>query len=225
MERVSFSAYTPDELVQILAERVSSVVEPAAINLCAKKVASTHGDARRAITVCREAVNIAKEGIQVVATTGAPIMKQGSGSTLLVTISHMAKALKIGNSSRFEVTIAELSVQAQIVLCVAASSVALDSTDGEHHSDGTKSGNDMKLTQGSLYNKCMSVWKKLRTGMGLSHVEFSGTIDVLVAQGLLHVRGKQTSGGRSRQLALQIEWHDLATALGDQPFFKTAVER
>lgn len=218
--KVLFQAYTPGDLVDILAERVGAVMQKPAIHLCAKKIAATHGDARRALSVCREAVVLAKRELRdtldiAVSNEKSELLGQREGTTL-VTIRHITAALTACGVSRYKDAISALSVQAQIVLCVAATAVA-GVPDG-----GGKAGKRTRLTQGDLREKCMGVWQRLRTGGGLSQIEFSGTIDMLAAQGLLRLKGKLLAGGSARQLVLQIEFADVEVALGDQPFFKTA---
>lgn len=222
--KVLFAAYTPQDLRSILAERVGLVMEPGAINLCAKKIASTHGDARRAINLCREAVTVAKRELQAKLDTATLGESKGGNAKLPVTIGHMAKAWRAARGCQYEDAIAALSLQAQIVLCVAATWATSESDYGEDLCDCARPQKRARLTQGGLHEKCMTVWEKSRTG-GLSQIEFSGTVDMLAAQGLLGVKGKQHAGGRARQLVLQIEFSDVQVALGDQPFFKVATGR
>lgn len=218
--KVLFKAYTPEDLANILTERVGATFQTPAIHLCSKKIAATHGDARRAISLCREAVVFARRELQdkldsAVSEEERKLVGQRQ-EVGLVTIRHISFAIASGRASRYAQAIAALSVQAQIVLSVAAAAVA-----GGGHPDGAKSGKGARLTQGELHEKCMHVWGRLRTGGGLSQIEFSGTIDMLAAQGLLGLKGKQLAGGRARQLVLKIEFSDVEVALGDQPFFKT----
>lgn len=204
---------------------MGTIMEPGAIKLCARKVASTHGDARRAIGLCREAVNIAKDELDATRDAATSSKDQDTPSKYSVTIGHMARALKAGCASQYEKVIAGLSTQAQVILCVAAVSSICEVDLGVHQSERIRSGNRIRLTQGALHDKCASVLGKLRTGAGLSQVEFSGTIDILVAQGLMNVAKKQRMSGRARELILQIGWLDVVTALGDRPFFKAATKR
>lgn len=226
MSKVPFQTYSPQDISEILHERVGDVIQAAALKLCAKKVASTHGDARRAISICREAVNIAKRNLE--ASEDANVRDPEGGIPTcqpLVTLAHMAEALKNGRLSRFEDAIAALSVQAQMVLCVASALQGCRADEVMNERDVNGSSGCGKLTQGALHDKCAAVWGSLRTGAGLTHVEFSGTIDMLEMQGLMSVQKKRPIGGRSRQLTLLINWSDVEDALGDQPFFKAATSR
>lgn len=58
-----FTPYTTDQIVSILQERLShtsslTVIDPMAIQFCARKVAAVHGDVRKALDICRRAVEL-----------------------------------------------------------------------------------------------------------------------------------------------------------------------
>ncbi|OCK83268.1 origin recognition complex subunit 1 [Lepidopterella palustris CBS 459.81] len=62
--RVSFPGYTYDQLMQIIQSRLEgvpgTVIHPDAVQFASRKVASVSGDARRALDICRRAVEIAE---------------------------------------------------------------------------------------------------------------------------------------------------------------------
>ncbi|KAF1972936.1 P-loop containing nucleoside triphosphate hydrolase protein [Bimuria novae-zelandiae CBS 107.79] len=63
LTRITFSGYTHDQLTQIIQSRLEGVpgniVHPDAVQFAARKVAAVSGDARRALDICRRAVEIA----------------------------------------------------------------------------------------------------------------------------------------------------------------------
>ncbi|CAM9126827.1 unnamed protein product [Discosporangium mesarthrocarpum] len=229
-EKVLFRAYSPKELNEILTERVGGIVEAGAINFCSKKVAASSGDARRAISLCREAVSLAKEEWDTKECDGVSAKVGGEQEIIsaqqgpaLVTIAHMAKAVRAGNMSNYEDVISSLAPQAQVVLCVAAAMVG-GPTEENEMSRGRSTDRVEPLEQGRLHERCKLLWSKSRLGGVLSQIEFSALVDNLSAQGLLGVKCKQRSRtvGRARRLTLQIEFTDVQAALGDQPFFRIA---
>ncbi|CAN0533149.1 unnamed protein product [Ectocarpus sp. 12 AP-2014] len=222
-QRLLFQSYTPEDLACILTERVGSTVHPSAIQFCAKKAAATTGDARRALNTCREAVVLADQELQQKlddATSEAEReqLLEGGGDNM-VTIRHMAKAVAAGNAAKYAGAIAALSLHAKVVLTVAAAAVGVVSD--REGGAGAHGGKGVRLTQGSLQEKCSSAWRKLQTAGGPSQIEFTGIVDLLAASGLLGLKSKQQTGGRTRELMLKIEFADLEAALGDQSFFKT----
>lgn len=64
LTRVTFPGYTHDQLMLIIQSRLEgvggNVVQPDAIQFAARKVAAVSGDARRALDICRRAVEIAE---------------------------------------------------------------------------------------------------------------------------------------------------------------------
>jgi origin recognition complex subunit 1 len=65
LTRITFPGYTHTQLMAIIQSRLSGidqvVVEPDAIQFASRKVAAVSGDARRALDICRRAVEIAEE--------------------------------------------------------------------------------------------------------------------------------------------------------------------
>uniref|UniRef100_H2YCD2 Cdc6 C-terminal domain-containing protein n=1 Tax=Ciona savignyi TaxID=51511 RepID=H2YCD2_CIOSA len=66
---INFKPYSKDQLVEILQARIAkasinssdgSVIDNIAVQFCARKVAATTGDARKALDVCRRAVELAE---------------------------------------------------------------------------------------------------------------------------------------------------------------------
>lgn len=64
LHRITFRGYTHDQLMQIIQSRLQNVpgniVHPDAVQFASRKVAAVSGDARRALDICRRAVEIAE---------------------------------------------------------------------------------------------------------------------------------------------------------------------
>jgi origin recognition complex subunit 1 len=67
LTRITFPGYTHTQLMAIIDSRLSGVeqviVEPDAIQFASRKVAAVSGDARRALDICRRAVEIAEQDV------------------------------------------------------------------------------------------------------------------------------------------------------------------
>ncbi|KAL8736256.1 MAG: hypothetical protein Q9166_000411 [cf. Caloplaca sp. 2 TL-2023] len=67
LTRITFPGYTHEQLQAIISSRLSHVpghiVDPDAIQFASRKVAAVSGDARRALDICRRAVEIAEDEI------------------------------------------------------------------------------------------------------------------------------------------------------------------
>ncbi|EER00107.1 origin recognition complex 1 protein, putative [Perkinsus marinus ATCC 50983] len=68
--RVNFSPYSSDQIAEIIRHRMEecgggAVFESNAIKLCAMRVASVSGDIRKALHICRRAIELRKRGCKV----------------------------------------------------------------------------------------------------------------------------------------------------------------
>ncbi|EEH45787.1 origin recognition complex subunit 1 [Paracoccidioides brasiliensis Pb18] len=71
LTRITFSGYKHRELMEIIGSRLSNVpgniVDPDAVQFASRKVAAVSGDARRALDICRRAVEIAEQASETAA--------------------------------------------------------------------------------------------------------------------------------------------------------------
>ncbi|XP_020377331.2 cell division control protein 6 homolog [Rhincodon typus] len=82
---LNFLPYTREQLVAILQDRLNQVsgekvLDAAAIQFCARKVSSVSGDARKALDVCRRAVEIVESNVRSQTAT-KPTVKSESPET------------------------------------------------------------------------------------------------------------------------------------------------
>ncbi|PYH92197.1 putative origin recognition complex subunit Orc1 [Aspergillus ellipticus CBS 707.79] len=70
LHRITFPGYTHTDLMEIITTRLANVpgniVDPDAIQFASRKVAAVSGDARRALDICRRAVEIAEQASEEV---------------------------------------------------------------------------------------------------------------------------------------------------------------
>ncbi|KRT86686.1 AAA protein [Oryctes borbonicus] len=113
LTRLTFQAYTHKQLQEIVTMRLmgTKIFNPDAIQLVARKVASVSGDARRALDICRRAVEIA----------------ESEGANTLVSMNHVNEALNamitqpkvkaIKHCSRLQQLILQ-SIVAEVIICI-----------------------------------------------------------------------------------------------------------
>lgn len=74
LTRITFPGYRHTDLMEIISTRLASVpgniVDPDAVQFASRKVAAVSGDARRALDICRRAVEIAEQAAEEAATAG-----------------------------------------------------------------------------------------------------------------------------------------------------------
>ncbi|KAM7190549.1 P-loop containing nucleoside triphosphate hydrolase protein [Naviculisporaceae sp. PSN 640] len=87
LTRITFPGYNHEQLMRIVQSRLEGVpgdiVDPDAIQFAARKVAAVSGDARRALDICRRAVELAEADSKTVSSVSNPgtPSKKGRGVT------------------------------------------------------------------------------------------------------------------------------------------------
>nr|BAH83663.1 cell division cycle 6 [Patiria pectinifera] len=100
-ELLHFPPYSKDQIAAILLDRVQnnseeSVVEPIALQLCARKVAAVAGDIRKALDVCRRAVEIVECDVKSQLRFGSRSPVKNSGQYSSTTTSSSPRLKKVG---------------------------------------------------------------------------------------------------------------------------------
>ncbi|XVF46700.1 hypothetical protein PTKIN_Ptkin03bG0048900 [Pterospermum kingtungense] len=135
---VTFRAYSKDQILSILLERLMVlpyvVFQHQALELCARKVGAASGDMRKALCVCRSAVEILEAEPRESASNVSLKSEEGkfashhtapdpeisqSPESITVRIDHMALALSKTFKSPVVDTIQSLPQHQQIILCSA----------------------------------------------------------------------------------------------------------
>jgi len=75
LTRITFPGYKHTDLMEIISSRLANVpgniIDPDAIQFASRKVAAVSGDARRALDICRRAVEIAEQASEAAAAAAA----------------------------------------------------------------------------------------------------------------------------------------------------------
>ncbi|GAA0172583.1 replication origin binding protein [Lithospermum erythrorhizon] len=135
---ITFRAYSKDQIIKILCQRLTTLpytaFQPQALELCARRVAAASGDMRKALWVCRSAIEILEAEIkeslsisqsssleqacfdnQKAAICNGPTKKEFS----IVRVDHVAAALSKAYKSPVVDTIQSLPQHQQLILCSA----------------------------------------------------------------------------------------------------------
>ncbi|KAL5164530.1 Cell division control protein 6 B [Glycine soja] len=221
---VNFRAYSKDQILKILEERLNefpySVFQQQALELCARKVAATSGDMRNALCICGSAIEMLEAEIRESAcnlntsleeisssrqnfATAPDFMKKREFDT--VKTDHMARALSKTYRSPVVDTIQSLPHHQQIVLCSSMK-----------HFRGAKK--DAIL--GELYKSYVGVCKScLIPPAGI--LEFSNMCRVLNDQGLIKLG--QSREDKLRRVSPKIDEGDITFALQGIRFFQNCL--
>lgn len=218
---VTFRAYSKDQIIRILQERLTVfpyiVFQPQALELCARKVAAASGDMRKALSVCRSAIEILEaEWRESASKMNSASAEQGLFDQQAVSafeffnsqvrVDHMAVALSNTFKSPIVDTIKSLPQHQQIILCSAVKSFR---------------GGKKDMTVGDLNKSYMNICKtSLIPPVGT--LEFFSMCRVLHDQGLLKVG--QSRDDKLKRVTLKADESDITFALQGVRFFRNCLQ-
>lgn len=162
-ELLNFCPYKVPEIIEIIKDRLQSVsssnenenmecqrdpkrgsatiIQENAIALCARKIASTSGDLRKALDVCRQAIEMAERESKTSSNSSS------LPSNVTVTISHIIKVLNNSAGSPILQKIRALNVHSKLIMVAAVLAVM---EINKFNSNGTDTG--AKLGFGAVGN-------------------------------------------------------------------------
>ena len=127
LTRITFPGYTHDQLMEIIQSRLEGVpgdlIDPDAIQFASRKVAAVSGDARRALDICRRAVEIAENESLIenhppitptkTRKTAEPVPRRRTGRVVINTIKQ---AIIEATSSPLQQYVKSLSLGSKTML-------------------------------------------------------------------------------------------------------------
>jgi origin recognition complex subunit 1 len=124
LTRITFPGYTHEQLMKIIQSRLEGVpgdiVESDAVQFASRKVAAVSGDARRALDICRRAVELAETDVLGQAAPNTP-SKSGNGDKIpksfgRVTIGTVKRAINEATTSPLQQYLRGLPLSSKILL-------------------------------------------------------------------------------------------------------------
>ncbi|PHU16161.1 Cell division control protein 6 -like protein [Capsicum chinense] len=223
---VTFRAYSKGQIISILQQRLKAfpytVFQPQALELCARKVASASGDMRKALWICRSAIEMLESEIRDTINSldlpslhGGVSDQQRDGAcdesliheSNVVRVDHVAIALSKAYRSPVVDTIQSLPQHQQIILCSAVKLFR---------------GKKKDATIGELNISYLAVCKStVIPPVGI--MELSSMCRVLGDQGILKV-GKAREEKLCR-VTLKIDEADVTFALQGIRFFRNCLQQ
>ncbi|KAK2967050.1 hypothetical protein RJ640_015270 [Escallonia rubra] len=222
---VTFRAYSKDQIIMIIQQRLGvlpyRVFQPQTLELCARKVAAASGDMRKALCVCRSAIEMLEaelrestygldlpsvEGGFSDKRTGASCKNWIKQANNIVRVDHMALALSKAYRSPTVEIIQSLPQHQQIILCSI-----------------------VKLFRGPKKDTTVGELNKFYTDICKSTLippagimELSSMCRVLADQGLLKLG--QSREDKLRRVTLKVDEADISFALQGVRFFRNCLQ-
>ncbi|KAH7549918.1 hypothetical protein JRO89_XS13G0105100 [Xanthoceras sorbifolium] len=196
---LTFRAYSKDQIIRILQERLMAlpyiVFQPQALELCARKVAAESGDMRKALCVCRKAVEMLETELRDSASKINSTSVEKGSFDQQVRVDHMALTLSNTFKSPVIDTIQSLPQHQQIILCSAVKFFR---------------GGKKDTTVGEL-NKSYTDICKTAMIPPVGTLEFLSMCRVLNDQGLLKLG--QSREEKLKRVTLKVDESDIKFAL------------
>ncbi|KAH7672902.1 cell division control protein 6 [Dioscorea alata] len=199
---VTYCAYSKDQILKIIQQRLIvlgyDIFEPIALEFCARKVAAASGDMRKALDVCRSAIEVFEAELRL--ATNKEELK-------IVRFDHMDIALSRAFKPLIVDTIQSLPQHQQIILCSVVKFF------WQCKKNAT--------TLGEL-NRSYSEICKDNHIPPVGMLEFTNMCRALSDQGLLNVG--QSKEIKQKRVTLQIDGSDVRFALKEIRFFNNCLE-
>ncbi|ONM36344.1 cell division control protein 6 homolog isoform X1 [Zea mays] len=199
---VTFRAYSKDQISDIVKHRLKvleyDVFEPLALEFCARKVAAASGDMRKALGVCRSAVEVLE----------ARLHDFPDKELRIVTFDHMDIALSKAFKSAVVDSILCLPQHQQMVLCALANTF-------QHCKKKA-------TTLGELNKSYIEICRSTQVP-ALGMIEFSNMCMVLSDQGFMKLG--QSKEDKLRRVTLHIDSSDITFAFKGNRFFQKCLEQ
>ncbi|KGN47092.1 cell division control protein 6 homolog B [Cucumis sativus] len=215
---VTYRAYSKEQILKILQQRLTRlpfvVFHSQALELCARKVAAVSGDMRKALCVCRNAIELLEVEIKAsskelnhddACDTSAPPEPVKRSESQIVRLDHMAVALAKTFKSPAVETIQSLPQHQQIILCSVVKLVR---------------GGKKDTTIGELNKSYIDMCKSTLIPP-VGSLELSNMFTVLNDQGLLKLG--QSRDNKTRRVLLKVDEADVTFALQGIRFFRNCL--
>ncbi|KAJ2852684.1 AAA ATPase [Coemansia brasiliensis] len=216
---LNFNPYQVKDIVEILQSRLDSVsrepiIQKAALELCARKVAATSGDLRKSLDVCRQAMEMAEAEHR----RQAQNKENHNEGQPKVTLVHIAKVLTNLNGSPTMQKLDALNFQQKLVLCAHLFLAAANKT---------KKLGEMAVS--ALYTEYRGICSRLNMMAPVTRSEFLDLVAMMETQGVVAVDASKhgrRSGRRivsssgaadDRTMRLLVDESDARRALNKTP--------
>ncbi|XP_076064020.1 cell division cycle 6 [Oratosquilla oratoria] len=211
---LNFPPYTKPEIVKILNQRIEEaglgevrIIKPAAIMFLAAKVASVAGDVRKALDVCRRAVELCETQARrqsLLRITGSPVKSPSKQPRIkMVELPQIMSIFNEVYGSRVTTAVTQapqsFPLQQKVLVC----SVLLM----------LKHAKSKDITLGKLHTVYNNVCKK-RNVQYIDQTEFLSVCVLLESRGILLV--KKNKDVRSSKISLRLNAEEAEQALGDR---------
>ncbi|XP_069108179.1 cell division control protein 6 homolog [Argopecten irradians] len=217
---LNFAPYSKDQIAAILKDRIEKiecngvgVMENSAIQFCARKISAVAGDMRKALDVCRRAVEMVETEVrsqQVLKSSTAlnSPSKQPPAIPKKIGVMQISSVLsEVYGSSSTSSGQDSIPLQQKLVVCTLLLMV--------------KQGRMKEVTMGKLQDTCTKVCKKRQMATHDSS-EFQGLCTLLETRGIIGI--KKPKDGRLAKVTLKLNEKELEHTLQDKVLISSILQ-
>ncbi|XP_041374929.1 cell division control protein 6 homolog [Gigantopelta aegis] len=209
---VNYAPYSKDQIVTIINNRLKqlqedglAVIEPSAIQFCARKISAVAGDMRKALDVCRRSVELVEQDIRSqqvlkVSECNSPSKKRAPVPKK-ITVHHISRIMSevYGSSVKTSSSQETIPLQQKLMLCSLLLLV--------------KNGKTKEVGLGKFHETYCKICRKRKIAV-IDQSEFFSLCSLLEARGMMGVRrGKET---RLAKIILKLDEKELEHTLQDR---------
>ncbi|CAH3024145.1 unnamed protein product [Porites evermanni] len=223
-ELLHFAPYTRDQIVKIIQDRLtvveerSSILDTSAIQFCARKVSAMAGDMRKALDICRRAVEVVESGerkqqiLQPVQTAeSARKRPETPPKPKKVGISQIASVVAEVYGSRLVagpgVEQPTIPLQQKLLICTFLLM--------------TKERNTKEVVLGKFHDTYCKICTRRKVSQ-LGQEDFLGLCNILETRGLLGIRRAKDT--RMMKVTLKIDEREVDYALQDKTLLSSILQ-
>ncbi|XP_033728944.1 cell division control protein 6 homolog [Pecten maximus] len=218
---LNFAPYSKDQIAAILKDRIQkiesngvAVMENSAIQFCARKISAVAGDMRKALDVCRRAVEMVETEVrsqQVLKSASTSLnspSKQPPAIPKKIGVMQISSVLsEVYGSSTSSAGQESIPLQQKLVVCTLLLMV--------------KQGRMKEVTMGKLQDTCTKVCKKRQMATHDSS-EFQGLCTLLETRGIIGI--KKPKDGRLAKVTLKLNEKELEYTLQDKVLISSILQ-
>lgn len=218
---LNFAPYSRDQIAAILHDRLKMlekdgvlVMEPSAVQFCARKISAVAGDMRKALDVCRRAVEMVEHEVKAqqvlkISSAGCPNSPNKNDPPLKkIGVMQISKVIsEVYGSSSAANSQESIPLQQKLIVCTLLLVV--------------KQGKLKEVTMGKLHDTYTKVCRK-RQMAAVDYSEYQGIISLLETRGITAT--KKIKEGRMAKVTLKLDEKELEHTLQDKVLMSTILQ-
>ncbi|XP_063412447.1 cell division control protein 6 homolog [Mytilus trossulus] len=203
---LNFAPYSKDQIANIIKDRLKkieeqglAVMEPSAIQFCARKISAVAGDMRKALDVCRRAVEMVEHEVKTQKVLSSPTKRPPAVPKKIGVVQINKVLSEVYGSSSVSNSQDSIPLQQKLIVCTLLLMV--------------NKGKMKEVTMGKVHDTYSKICKK-RQMATVDYTEYQGICNLLETRGIMGI--KKIKDGRLAKIVLKLDERELEHTLQDK---------